>query len=250
MVRLLGVLFAVALAGLGIAESGWLDRRPVQQLLFVGHSRTYHNQLPEMVARIVDSAESSVRYEVTMRAAPGATLKDHWRSRETRSLLEARAWDRIIIQPNVVWRNDDSASDFMTYGKLFVAEAAKVSNASVVVDWPMRDPFYEDHNWTRPQHVAKTDAANRRLASDSGADLIDVAAVWDEVDARELPFSLYKDDDHPSVAGTYLVALVIAADIAAIDPTGVDYTPSGMSEEHAVMVRELVRAAIARGADT
>lgn len=244
MLRLLGVLVFVAVALFGISQSGWLDRRPVQQLLFVGHSRTYHNQLPEMVARIADSAEAPVRYEVTMRAAPGASLKDHWQSSGTRALLTNRTWDRIIIQPNVVWRGDDSSSDFMTYGKLFVAEAAKVSEASVVVDWPLRDPFYRAHDWNRADHVAKTGAANRRLARESGADLIDVAGVWEDVSAQELPFSLYKDNDHPSVEGTYLVALVIAAKIADIDPTKVDYTPSGMRDEHAVKLRELVRAAV------
>src|SRR3990170_3262163 len=169
MLRLLGILAVIGLAWFGVTQSGLMDRRPVENLLFVGHSRTYANDLPDMVARIADSAESPVRYEVTMRAEPGATLQDHWENRETRALLTSGSWDHIIIQPNIVWRDDDEFSDFMTYGIQFVSEAAKKSKASVVVDWPMRHPFYRKNGWSRPEHVLKTSADNWRLANNSGA---------------------------------------------------------------------------------
>lgn len=244
MLRFLGIAVVAGFVWFGVSQTGWMDSRPVEKLLFVGHSRTYANGLPDMVVRIADSADSPVRYEATMQARPGASLKDHWRSTETRDMLANGSWDHIIIQPNIVWRDDDDSSDFMTYGKRFVSEAAKKSTTSVVVDWPLRDPFYRDHGWTRSGHIMKTAAANRRLASASGAELVDVGRVWETIDTPTLPFSLYKDDDHPSVQGTYLVALVIADAIADIDLAQVDYVPSGMTDDEAALVRTQVERAL------
>lgn len=246
MWRLIGVLAVAALAWLGLAYGGWIDQRPVQRVLFVGHSRTYANELPRMVAQIAESGGSPVRLEVGMQAGPGATLKDHWQSPQSRRALQGEAWDHVVIQPNIVWRDDDDSSEFMTYGKLFVTEAERLSEASVVIDWPMRERFYAARGWNRAGHTAKTEAANRRLARASGAEIIDAAGVWEAVSAQYLPFSRYKDDDHPSVAGTYLVALVIADQVADADLATVDYTPPGMSEDHAALLRQRVRAAVDR----
>lgn len=245
MLRLAGGLVVAVLAGLGIAWSGLFDNRPVEHLLFVGHSRTYANDLPELVAEIATSADSPVRYEVEMSAAPGAELQDHWKNSATRALLNRQQWDHIVIQPNIVWRGDDLTSDFMTYGNLFVAEAAKHGKTTVVVDWPMADSFYAEHGWTRPEHVAKTQADNWQIASRNGADTVDVAQVWEKVSTEPLPFSLYTDDDHPTVQGSYLVALAIAAKVAGTDLAKVDYVPWGMSGEEAALLREKVQRALA-----
>jgi hypothetical protein len=247
MFRAIGLLVIAVLAGLGIAYSGLLDDRPVERLLFVGHSRTYHNNLPELVADIADSADSPVRYEVEMSAGAGADLKKHWQSKQTRDLLNDQHWDHIIIQPNIVWYDDDDSSEFMIFGSRFVAESAKHAPTSVVIDWPMKDAFYAEHRWTRAEHVAKTRADNWRLASRNGAQTIDVARVWEDVSAEPLPFSLYTDDDHPSVQGSYLVALAIAAEVANTDLAKVDYVPRGMTDEEGALLRERVQRALAAG---
>jgi hypothetical protein len=247
MLRVFGLMVFAVLAGLGVAFSGLMDGRPVERLLFVGHSRTYHNNLPELVAEIADSAGSPVRYEVEMSAGAGADLKKHWQSKKTRDLLNDHHWDQIIIQPNIVWREDDDFSDFMTFGSRFVAESAKHAKTSVVIDWPMKDAFYTEHGWTRAEHVAKTRADNWRLASRNGAQTIDVARVWEDVSAEPLPFSLYTDNDHPSVQGSYLVALAIAAEVAGTDLAKVDYVPSGMTDEEGALLRERVQRSLAAG---
>jgi hypothetical protein len=238
------VLVVAVLAGLGLAFSGWMDSRPVERLLFIGHSRTYANNLPQLVAEIAESAGSPVRYEVEMSAGAGADLKKHWQSEETRDLLTSEKWDHIIIQPNIVWREDGDSSDFMTFGSLLVAEAAKRGKTSVVVDWAMKDAFYAEHGWNRPEHVMKTRADNFRLASRNGAETIDVAQVWEQVSAEPLPFSLYTDNDHPSIQGSYLVALVIAANVTGTDLAKVDYVPSGMSSDEAALLRQKVQQAL------
>ena len=43
--------------------------------------------MPAMVAKIADSADSPIRYDITMSAFPNAGLEDHWRNRRTRQLL-------------------------------------------------------------------------------------------------------------------------------------------------------------------
>ena len=106
-VRLL-VLAGLALAAIwfGFVDNGWLDRRPVQRLLFLGHSLTYYNDIPAMVAKMADSADSPIRYEITMSAFPNAGLDNHWNNRRTRELLAQGGWDRVIAQPERIYESD------------------------------------------------------------------------------------------------------------------------------------------------
>lgn len=62
--RLLGLaVLALTAIWFGLIDNDWLDRRPVQRILFLGHSLTYYNDMPAMVAKMADSAGSPIRYE-------------------------------------------------------------------------------------------------------------------------------------------------------------------------------------------
>lgn len=245
-VVLLGLAFAAI--WFGFVETSWLDPRPVQRLLFIGHSRTYYNNMPAMVAKMADSAGSDVRYEVTMQAFAGATAEDHWKNSKTQRLLARGGWDRVILQLDAVSPNDDpGSSGLFVYGSQLIAKAAASSQPSIISDWTFRERFYESHSFTREAQFEATERQYQALAQEAGAQLIDVARVWEEVRSENLPLSLYKDDDHPSVAGTYLVALVVCADLFGTDPAAVSYVPWGMSDQDAELLRQRVKTALQNG---
>ena len=236
-------MVALGLAALwfGVINNDWLDPRPVERLLFIGHSRTYYNDMPEMVAKMAGSAGSDVRYEVTMQAFGGATAKRHWNNAKTQALLKDGNWDRLILQPDYVWRDDEAySSDLFTYAPKILAVGEGKQQPAIISDWTFRDGFYSRYSWNRSEHFEWSQSHYRALASETGAQLIDVARVWEDIRDQDLPFSLYKDDDHPTLQGSYLVALVVYSTLSGADPNAVEYVPWGMGKEDAVLLRQKV----------
>ncbi len=243
----LGVALALAFAAVlfGFLANGWLDPRPTQRLLFLGHSYTYYNDMPAMVTKMADSADSPVRYDITMSAFPNATLEDHWHNRKTRQLLSQGGWYRVIAQPEggLSLRNADSAM-FVNGGRLLVGTAEQPP--AIVISWQATEAFCQKHYSMSRVQVASVEQNNLRgLAIATGADVIDIARVWDRVAAADLPFSLYKDGNHPSLEGSYLAALVVYAGLSHADVANVTYFPWGMSSDHAALLRERVQSALA-----
>lgn len=241
-------LIALALAGVwfGLVNNDWLDPRPVQRLLFLGHSYTYYNDMPAMVAKMAESANSPIRYDITMNAFPNASLEDHWNYRKTRELLARGGWTRVIVQPETDSQLQASDSGLYAYGgKLLVGTGEQPP--AIIISHLATDGFYRRQNWTilRSEHADILQENLRGLAIASGADVFDVARVWDRVRAEKLPFSLYKDGNHPSLQGSYLAALVIYAGLSHADVTEVTYVPWGMSNADGILLRNRVQAALA-----
>lgn len=242
--RIIGLLaLALAAIWLGFAADDWMDGRRVERLLFIGHSRTYYNDMPSMVAKMSRSADGDVRYDVEMIAFAGATAEDHWKSAKTRAALDGSDWDRLVLQPDFVWRNDvPGSSGLFVYGKQILGVGAARSQPAIISDWTFRRRFYEKNNWGRSDHYELSQSHYHALASETGSQLVDVARVWERIRDQELPFSLYKDDDHPTLEGSYLVALVVFASLSNADVNSVTYVPWGMEDEDADLLRNLVAA--------
>lgn len=244
--RLLG-LAAVALTAIwfGLIDNDWLDRRPVQRILFLGHSLTYYNDMPAMVGKMADSADSPIRYEITMSAFPNAGLDNHWNNRRTRELLAQGGWDRVIAQPERSYRRQGPGSRLHFYGDKLLAGTGKQPPAIVISQLPS-EAFYRQEGYTglRSDNADMLQENLRGLAIATGADVIDVASIWDRVRHEELPFSLYKDGNHPSLEGSYLAALVIYASLSRSGVDRVTYVPWDMSSDDAELLRTEVQAAL------
>jgi hypothetical protein len=73
------------------------DRRHARSILIIGNSRTYFNDMPDMIRSMADSAGDPEKYQITTYAVAGASLKSHWNDASARSLME-RHWDNVLIQ--------------------------------------------------------------------------------------------------------------------------------------------------------
>lgn len=187
--------------------------------MFLGHSYTYYNDMPAMIGEMADSAGSDVRYDITMRAFPNASLEDHWNDRRSRSLLDRDDWDGILIQPESNRRILDEDHDQFRYAAKLL-EGRGAAQAAVVVSWTASEGRYSEGQVTRAEHFQNAQVNDWGMASLTGSAVIDVARVWEDLIAQDFPFSLYNEDGtHPSVQGSYLAALVIYAELAR---SGVD----------------------------
>lgn len=226
--------------------SDLLDDRPARSILIVGNSRTFQNDMPAMLRAIADSAGNPSKFQVESSAYPAATFKTHWNKKRTRQLLAA-GWDDVILQPESgaqTWKQGND--EFHEYGPR-LADEAKLSagRPKLVVGWPYdaeayQEPSYVGAGFGRSQHLELLRENHAKLASAANLDRIDVAGPWERVRLSMPSIKLTSDGNHPTVAGTYLYALAVYAQLTNGPVVGVTYVPDGLSSDDAKALREAV----------
>jgi hypothetical protein len=84
----------------------------------------YYNHMPEMVRKLADSAGVTQKYQITMRALPGASLEVLWKDAEVQRLLNGEHWDDIIIQGETRARTSETnLASFQEYGARLIGKS-------------------------------------------------------------------------------------------------------------------------------
>jgi len=259
-VRTVGLLIAViglfwfqfinTLSAIEIWRSGLdsLDSRPARSILIIGNSRVFYHSMPHMVRLIADSDNAPQKYQIRMRALPGYSFKDHWGSSVTQRLL-SEPWDDIILQgESYAASRDDYRNDFLTYGRQLISLGQAHGKTALVANWAYAEAawrFYavEVHSpdKDRVTHYQNLQRAHALLARSTNARLINVGHVWEDILSKLPALPLYEGDgNHPSVAGSYLSALMIYAHLSHRNVSAASYVPSGISADQAAAIRQLV----------
>lgn len=218
------------------------DRRPVRNVLIIGNSRTYAHDMPFIVREIADSARSPVRYAITVRAWGGASFEDNWKDGGVRQLLRQR-WDYVLLQAESRAQvSDANRASFETYGEKLAADAKSAgSPVALIVNWGYGEALYQgDRTNERERYVAAIQSAHRELARRTGADLINVGAAWEEIHGADPSLALYEDGNHPTVAGSYLTALMIYDFLSGDSVREPRFRPGGIDESTARTIRRLL----------
>lgn len=179
-------------------------------VLFIGNSLTYFNDLPGMLHALVDSAGAGPVVVATS-AFPNVGLEDHWNSSATRSLLDRSGWDFVIMQqgPSAT----EGRPSLLAYGQRFADEIRRVgATPAFYMVWPSNARFFDFDGVSE----------SYRMAADSADALLFPAGeawrvAW-ETDPN-LPF-YGPDEFHPSVQGSYLAALVMFEQVTGLSAAG------------------------------
>jgi hypothetical protein len=221
------------------------DRRPARSVLVIGNSRTYANDMPEMIRKMADSAGDYQKYQIVSQSFPGAHFSDHWKNATTRVLLR-QTWDDIILQSESRAQSGPAfQQSFKLYGEQLIRNAKpKVGKPRLIINWP-----YDGEAWGDggdPGGVgeaalgATIEQSAKALASQAGARTTDVKSVWRYVRISRPDIKLTSDGNHPTLAGSYLYALAIYTDLSAVDPKRVKFVPEGLEADIAADLREAV----------
>jgi uncharacterized protein DUF4886 len=230
------------------------DPRPGQDILFIGNSRLFTNDLPSMVRAVADSADAPVKYRVQMWALPGLRFEDHARNKTVQRLL-AQRWDRVVLQAQSAesMMGEEWRASFAANGRRLVGRArAAGSPASLVVNWTYSEEEFRRHEapeGERARVYGQIQNDHRALAGATGADLINVGAAFRRVETAEPAIDLIPDGNHPSQQGTYVYALMVYAHLSGADVRTVRFVPEGVSEDEARRLRELVADHLASAVD-
>ena len=214
-----------ALAGVNATDTaefpiGYLDsteapgavgahRLPPLRVLFVGNSLTYYNEMPRMFSRMAAPALHR-RVVVGLVSIPAATLFELWEMTDLRQVIAHLPWDYIVVQCRPQASRLREA--FTQYATVF-AQAAARRHAQVAV-WTEYGAANGEPGMFDPDLMAAAAAAHARF--------IPVAAAWGAVKQRdiELHSELINGDGHPSVFGSYLIALLTYHVLTGHSPVG------------------------------
>lgn len=168
------------------------------RFLFVGNSHTYFNDMPQTFADLWEGSFAD-KPEVTMLAYSGRSLQ--WHSDEYFALrfnLLYGGFDACVIQ--------QCAHPFPGYeatlaGIQTILRLCRTAHVKPFLFMPWCEKRF-------PENQEKITSALRRIATEEQLGTIPVGDVWQEFQRRMTSVSLYwKDGEHASVVGDYLIAL-------------------------------------------
>jgi hypothetical protein len=187
-----------------------IDRSDGIQVLFIGNSLTYVNDLPGMLETLMDSAGVGP-VTIASVAFGNYGLEDHWVLGPARATIAQGGWDVVALQqgPSAT----EGRPSLLEYSVRFGEEIESVGArpASYMV-WPDTLRFFDFDG---------VSDSYRTAAEQADGFLFPVGEAWRIAWSLDPVMELYGHDGfHPSVNATYLAALVMFEQLAARTPIG------------------------------
>jgi hypothetical protein len=211
-------------------------------VLFVGNSYTYFNEMPLM---LVNLAQSAGRPVITGQSSPGGyTLEQHFQNPTTISMISEGIWHYVVLQeqsqiPTIeYWRYNsmypaarnldslitsysESTAFFMTWGRKFGGMQTYYGYSSP----EFRDFFHMQESLS---------SAYTEISNELSALLCPVGNAWSLAKQIDSLVDLWQSDNsHPTLKGSYLTACVFYCVFFDSSPVGLSYT-GGLTQEDAL----------------
>lgn len=212
-------------------EDGKLDPMKNYNILFIGNSYTYYNDMPEVIFKGITE---SAGYDFTVKQLTKGgwdLVRSGSDDDELGALVDAELkavkYDFVVIQ-------EQSTNPALDPGKFYdgaraVYAKVKENGATPILysTWGRKKGHYvlEDNGLTNETMTWKIAAAYDAIGSELGADVAHVGLAFYDVYTQDIKgLDIYDADlTHPSYKGSYLAALTIFAKITGVDPTTVDF---------------------------
>ncbi len=191
----------------------------MKNILFVGNSYTYYNDMPAILTALAKSAGIEVNTKSIVKG--GATLQWHLTANENGDVvpfneLRSSSYDFVVIQE----QSDRPAIDpkaFLDSVKLLCDEAKKCGATPVFYSTWAKKEGHENlkkYSMTRPEMADRLASSYRLAAEESEGLLAPVGKAFMALSESHPEIELYNPDgSHPSYAGSYLAAIILFAAI-------------------------------------
>jgi hypothetical protein len=168
-------------------------------VLFVGNSLTYFNNLPEIVKRV--AACDSVEFNYKMIALPNYAIIDHWNEGEIIREVNSKQYNFVVVQQGPS-SQQEGREYLLNYGLKLdsLCDKNKAKLASYMV-WPAKARSFD---------FPGVYTSYKLLADSTKGIFCPAGAAWLKLWETNPDFKLYGSDQfHPSYNGSLLAALVI-----------------------------------------
>lgn len=185
-------------------------------ILFIGNSLTYTNGLPYMLRSLADSAGEPPPV-VDDVALPDFGLQEHWEEGSAERAIRGGCWDYVVLQqgPSSLPESRMLLLDYAgRFNQIIREQDARPALLSV---WPSK---------TRQGDFERAIESYALAAEAVDGVMLPAATAWLEAWGREPGLELYRDNLHPTPAGSYLAALVMVGRLYGHAPATL---PAGVS---------------------
>ena len=209
-------------------------------ILFIGNSHTYVNNLPEIFKNIAKSA--GIEVNVAAVTNGGWTLEKHASLDDTYgsatdAVLKGRKFDYVVLQ-ELSTRPMVDPEKFRTAVQILL-EKVKENGASpyLYCTWGHKvgSAALEKNGWTTEGMTEQVAEVYDRVGGEFSVPVVHVGKAFYDVSTNS-EIDLYAPDCfHASKYGSFLAALTIFAKIFSIDVTTLDYNYCVTEEEAAIL---------------
>ena len=222
----------------------WQGQKP--NVLFIGNSYTYTNDLPGMTAQFAKAG--GVTMQQTSVTQGSATLAVVIAQTAALATIAQGGWTHVVLQGQSVEPATDLPG-FLASAKTLADAVHKAGGAVAFYQtWPRKagDAVYQEV-WSggSPQSLAKLlHDGYEQAAQQNGGVRVPVGDAWMLTLTQRPAIALYQGDgSHPLGAGTYLAACVFSVTLFGIDPDAVHWAPDGIADADASALRAMCRQA-------
>ena len=224
-----------------------------KQALFIGNSYTYMNDLPELINQIAISKGNSLIYE--SHTPGGSTLMQHASNSNVQSLLNATAWDYVILQEqsqNPSFPPSQVATQVYPYAESLcedIREANPSAEPVFFMTWGRENG--DSQNCAAYPPICTYEGMQDRLtesytemAQNNESLIAPIGIAWKNIREHHPEINLYSSDgSHPSIQGSYLAACVFYA-VLFDDSATNNYTPANLNINEAQLIQTFANNAV------
>ncbi|MBI9041830.1 hypothetical protein [Lutibacter sp.] len=182
------------------------EKKDTINILFVGNSYTYFENMPHMVSLISDNSKTKL---VTKKSVVGgAKLSEHWlgqKGLKTQELIKKGKFDIVVLQEHSMGSIKE-ADSLVKYSKLF-CNLIKENGAKP----------YLYMTWARekvPQYQEEINKVYSYVADENDAMIVPVGKTWELAMELRPNIKLFDDDgSHPNQLGAFLTACTFVGTI-------------------------------------
>jgi hypothetical protein len=206
-----------------------------KEVLFVGNSYTFYNDLPNMVKQIALSFGDTLNYD--QNTPGGATLQMHSTNTQTLSKISQQQWDNVIIQcqsQRPSFSQTQVSNDVFPYAQILIDSIESNSVCTEPIFFMTWGRKYGDQQNCQFYPPICTYIGMQQRLRESYLDMTfnhnatcsPVGMSWKESIAQDSALNLYSSDNsHPSIYGSYLAACTFYATIFKKSAVGSSFWP-------------------------
>ena len=218
-------------------------------ILFVGNSYTYYNNMPQMVADIASSFGDTISFDQS--TPGGASLYGHSQNQTTLDKINQQDWDYVVLQDQS--QNPSLSPSYVSanvypYAQSLVNAIEQNYNCSEPLFYMTWGRKYGDQsNCNNYPPVCTYLGMQQRLrdsyinmGSTNNASVSPVGVAFKNSIANDSTIDLYNNDNsHPSVYGSYLAACTFYSTIFKQPCLGSSFFPLGIDSLTASFLQQI-----------
>ncbi len=221
-----------------------------KNVLFIGNSQTFYNDLPALTSNIATSLGDVLNYEES--TIPSFSLKQHLNKLETINKIKKGGWEYVILQEQsslpALWNSfvEENVYPYIQQMKDFILEHNPCAKIILYHTWGYKLGF-QTYCSTYPNVCDYNGMDNElqkrfiEMQTKFNAIISPVGPVWRNIRNSFPDIELFDlDNTHPSLKGSFTGALTFYTVIFEKDASSSTYNP-GIPNPDATKIKDAVK---------